>query len=69
MKEQNQIAEKFIKLLGIRTPSAEQEIQYLSGGNQQKVLLSRWLATQPRFLILMSRHAVLMSVHTPKLFV
>lgn len=52
MKEQNQIAEKFIKLLGIRTPSAEQEIQYLSGGNQQKVLLSRWLATNPRFLIL-----------------
>lgn len=52
LKEQNQIAEKFIKLLGIRTPSAEQEIQYLSGGNQQKVLLSRWLATNPRFLIL-----------------
>jgi len=52
MKEQNQIADKFIKLLGIRTPSAEQEIQYLSGGNQQKVLLSRWLATHPRFLIL-----------------
>jgi simple sugar transport system ATP-binding protein len=52
MKEQSQIADKFIKLLGIRTPSAEQEIQYLSGGNQQKVLLSRWLATNPRFLIL-----------------
>ena len=52
MKEQNQIADKFIKLLGIRTPGAEQEIQYLSGGNQQKVLLSRWLATNPRFLIL-----------------
>ncbi len=52
MKEQNQLADKFIKLLGIRTPSAEQEIQYLSGGNQQKVLLSRWLATNPRFLIL-----------------
>ncbi|MQB55591.1 sugar ABC transporter ATP-binding protein [Rahnella sp. RcJ3] len=52
MKEQYQIAEKFIKLLGIRTPGTEQEIQYLSGGNQQKVLLSRWLATNPRFLIL-----------------
>ncbi|PKB90722.1 sugar ABC transporter ATP-binding protein, partial [Ewingella americana] len=52
MKEQHQIAEKFIKLLGIRTPGTEKEIQYLSGGNQQKVLLSRWLATNPRFLIL-----------------
>ncbi|WP_114194979.1 galactofuranose ABC transporter, ATP-binding protein YtfR [Edaphovirga cremea] len=52
LKEQNQIAEHFIKLLGIRTPGPEQEIQYLSGGNQQKVLLSRWLATKPRFLIL-----------------
>ncbi|RYC39148.1 galactofuranose ABC transporter, ATP-binding protein YtfR [Pectobacterium zantedeschiae] len=52
LREQTRIAEKFISLLGIRTPSAEQEIQYLSGGNQQKVLLSRWLATEPRFLIL-----------------
>lgn len=33
-------------------PGTEQEIQYLSSGNQQKVLLSRWLATQPCFLIL-----------------
>ncbi|MNY40341.1 Arabinose import ATP-binding protein AraG [compost metagenome] len=38
--------------MGIRTPGPEQQIQYLSGGNQQKVLLSRWLATKPRFLIL-----------------
>jgi simple sugar transport system ATP-binding protein len=51
-KEQQQIAADFIKLLGIRTPGPEQEIQYLSGGNQQKVLLSRWLATRPKFLIL-----------------
>ncbi|AUG98996.1 sugar ABC transporter ATP-binding protein [Prodigiosinella confusarubida] len=52
LREQTRIAEKFIELLGIRTPGTEQEIQYLSGGNQQKVLLSRWLATEPRFLIL-----------------
>ncbi|WP_409308254.1 galactofuranose ABC transporter, ATP-binding protein YtfR [Pectobacterium sp. B1J-3] len=52
LREQTRIAERFIQLLGIRTPSPEQEIQYLSGGNQQKVLLSRWLATEPRFLIL-----------------
>ncbi len=52
LKEQTRIAEMFIERLGIRTPGPEQEIQYLSGGNQQKVLLSRWLATEPRFLIL-----------------
>ncbi|MGL9736258.1 MAG: ATP-binding cassette domain-containing protein [Symbiopectobacterium sp.] len=52
LKEQTCIAEIFIERLGIRTPSPEQEIQYLSGGNQQKVLLSRWLATEPSFLIL-----------------
>ncbi len=52
LREQTRIAEDFIKLLGIRTPGPEQQIQYLSGGNQQKVLLSRWLATKPRFLIL-----------------
>ncbi len=35
-KEQNAIAERFIRQLGIRTPSAEQPIEFLSGGNQQK---------------------------------
>jgi len=52
LKEQTRITESYIQLLGIRTPGPEQQIQYLSGGNQQKVLLSRWLATKPRFLIL-----------------
>ncbi|MFK3843339.1 sugar ABC transporter ATP-binding protein [Serratia sp. NPDC087055] len=52
LREQTRIAESYIQLLGIRTPGPEQQIQYLSGGNQQKVLLSRWLATKPRFLIL-----------------
>jgi simple sugar transport system ATP-binding protein len=50
--EQLELADKFIKLLGIRTPSPEQPVMNLSGGNQQKVLLARWLATQPHFLIL-----------------
>lgn len=51
-REQQQIAERFIKSLGIRTPHAEQPVELLSGGNQQKVLLSRWLVTRPQFLIL-----------------
>ncbi|MEZ0581962.1 galactofuranose ABC transporter, ATP-binding protein YtfR [Erwinia sp. STN24] len=51
-REQQQIAERYIKSLGIRTPHAEQPVELLSGGNQQKVLLSRWLVTKPQFLIL-----------------
>ena len=51
-KRQEEIAEEFIKALGIRTPGPEQAVMNLSGGNQQKVLLARWLATHPRFLIL-----------------
>ncbi|HEY5811465.1 MAG TPA: sugar ABC transporter ATP-binding protein [Terrimicrobiaceae bacterium] len=49
---QESIADKFIKLLGIRTPGSSQPVMNLSGGNQQKVLLARWLATQPSLLIL-----------------
>ena len=51
-KRQEEIAEEFIKVLGIRTPGPEQTVMNLSGGNQQKVLLARWLATHPRLLIL-----------------
>jgi monosaccharide-transporting ATPase len=50
--EQNEIADKYIKLLNIATPSSDQLVKNLSGGNQQKVILARWLATNPRFLIL-----------------
>ena len=51
-QEQYEIAEKYIQLLGISTPSPDQLVKNLSGGNQQKVILARWLATNPQVLIL-----------------
>jgi simple sugar transport system ATP-binding protein len=51
-KQQYEIADEFIKLLDIATTGPEQAVMTLSGGNQQKVLLARWLVTQPRLLIL-----------------
>jgi monosaccharide-transporting ATPase len=51
-QQQQQLADKFIKMLNISTPSAEQSVKNLSGGNQQKVILARWLATNPQVLIL-----------------
>ena len=52
IKEQNDLADKYIKALGIATPDAEKKIRELSGGNQQKVILARWMATDPKLLIL-----------------
>jgi galactofuranose transport system ATP-binding protein len=49
---QQQIAQHYIEALSIRTPDADKPIEQLSGGNQQKALLARWLATEPRLLIL-----------------
>jgi simple sugar transport system ATP-binding protein len=51
-REQDEIAGRFIKLLDIRPADPERPIGLLSGGNQQKALLARWLATQPKLLIL-----------------
>jgi simple sugar transport system ATP-binding protein len=51
-QKQYEIAEKYINLLGIRTPSPDQLVKNLSGGNQQKVILARWIVTQPHVLIL-----------------
>jgi simple sugar transport system ATP-binding protein len=52
MTKQRQIADDYIERLGIKAHDAEQPIGLLSGGNQQKVLLARWLATEPNMLIL-----------------
>jgi galactofuranose transport system ATP-binding protein len=51
-REQQTLAEHYIRALNIKTPSPETPIQNLSGGNQQKVLLARWLALQPKLIIL-----------------
>lgn len=50
-KEENEVNEA-IKNFSVKCSSPEQEIPYLSGGNQQKVILSRWLMTTPKILIL-----------------
>jgi ribose transport system ATP-binding protein len=51
-KRQTETVDRFIKAIGIKCSSPEQPIRELSGGNQQKVLLARWLCTNPRLLIL-----------------
>jgi len=50
--EQLEIAGKFGEVMDIRAASLDMPVKLLSGGNQQKVILSRWLATDPAFLIL-----------------
>ncbi len=50
--EANKFAQEYIKLLEIKTASADTPIKSLSGGNQQKVILARWLLTHPEYLIL-----------------
>jgi len=52
IREQQQLADRYIKALKIATPDAEKPIGELSGGNQQRVLIARWLAAQPQLLIL-----------------
>ena len=51
-KEQEEFADKYIEAIQIKTASRETLIKQLSGGNQQKVIIARWLLTQPDFLIL-----------------
>jgi ABC-type sugar transport system ATPase subunit len=49
---ERKLAADYVRQLDIRTQGVEQEVVNLSGGNQQKVVIAKWLATQPRILIL-----------------
>jgi ABC-type sugar transport system ATPase subunit len=51
-KEEADLAEQGVKQLNIRTPSIHKPIGELSGGNQQKTIFARWIATRPKILIL-----------------
>ena len=49
---EREVVEEFVKALDIKTADMDQPVRELSGGNQQKVMLARWLATEPELLIL-----------------
>jgi len=51
-KQERATASAYVQRLRVRTPSLDEDVSKLSGGNQQKVVLARWLATAPRVLIL-----------------
>jgi len=51
-KKESTLAEKYIKELNIKTASHKQAVKNLSGGNQQKIVLAKWLATKPKVLLL-----------------
>jgi simple sugar transport system ATP-binding protein len=51
-REQRALAQRLIAALGVKTADTETPIGQLSGGNQQKTIIARWLATEPRLLIL-----------------
>jgi len=51
-KMERLVVGSYVERLNVRTPSLDQEVGKLSGGNQQKVVLARWLAAKPKVLIL-----------------
>jgi ABC-type sugar transport system ATPase subunit len=50
-RREKRLARSFVEKLAIKTPSIEQKATYLSGGNQQRVVIAKWLATRPKILI------------------
>ena len=50
--KENEIIDTYVQELGIKTPSRSQSVANLSGGNQQKVVIAKWLAAKPKILIL-----------------
>jgi len=50
-RKEAQISEDYVRRLGVKTPTIHQKVKNLSGGNQQKVILAKWLFTQPKVLI------------------
>jgi inositol transport system ATP-binding protein len=46
------LAEGYVNRLRIKTPNVRETVRNLSGGNQQKIVVAKWLATKPRFLII-----------------
>jgi len=51
-EEESRLVQYYCKILRIKTPDENFKVRYLSGGNQQKVILGRWLSTQPKLLLL-----------------
>ena len=51
-KKEREITQEFVDKMHTKTPSLDQAVTNLSGGNQQKVMIGRWLATEPKILIL-----------------
>tara|TARA_R110000850_G_scaffold16044_10_gene50063 strand:- start:833 stop:2332 length:1500 start_codon:yes stop_codon:yes gene_type:complete len=51
-RAEQEISEEMTERMNIKTPSSRQVVRYLSGGNQQKVVLGKWLAMKPRILLL-----------------
>lgn len=52
LRKQNNIVENYVKKLNVATTSVDKQVNELSGGNQQKVVLAKWLATKPKVLIM-----------------
>jgi inositol transport system ATP-binding protein len=51
-RQENKVAEEYIQMLRIKSQSRDQWVKFLSGGNQQKVVIAKWLMTNPRILIM-----------------